>query len=109
MIRTALQPAPESVGFGDGTGFRGGFDDDGYADADPADWQRGSLDADDEFGVDDGAAQFQREWAALNGQDAGGDSPAPPQGQAGGIPGDYPEWPETDGFREQQLSFDSKR
>ena len=108
MIRTALQPAPENVGFGDGSGFRG-FDDDGYADEDPADWQRGSLDVGDEFGVDDGATQFQREWAALNGQDMGGGSPAPLQGQAGGAPGDYPEWPETDGFREQQLSFDSNR
>ena len=108
MIRTALQPAPDPVGFADGSGFRG-FDDDGYAEADPADWQRGSLDGDDDFGANDGGMQFQREWAALNGQDMGGDGAAPVQGQPGSLPGDYPEWPDTDGLPEQQLSFDSNR
>ena len=108
MIRTALQPAPENAGFGNGSGFSG-FDDTGYEEPDPADWRSGSLDVDDGYSADGGSAEFQREWAGLNGQGVGGDDAAPLEGQAGGLSEDYPEWLEKGGFSEQQLSFGSDR
>ncbi len=98
MIRTALQPAPLNAGFGDDSGF-GGFSDGDYVGADPADWRRGSLDFEDEFGSD---------LEPVNGQGSGSVS-ALDRRQGFGAE-DYPEWPERGGNSEaQQLSFNSDR
>ena len=98
MIRTALQPAPPPAGFGDDLGFSG-FGDGDFAGSDPVDWRRGSLDFEDEYGV---------EMDPLSGQ--GGSRGSPPMdGRQGGAE-NYPEWPERGGVSEaQQFSFNSDR